>query len=154
MFMDNTEAIIQISATALTFCGVITTAALARKGLKHSKEINAAVNQVGNAGTPRIYDIALASYALCAELKEWKDGFRGSPWQDSLSIDKWIKANSDSMKELCERIGDLEESCPACRIVEQFLEKNKDFRQSSLSPGTGEEAAVRLASSSEQTTNE
>lgn len=51
----------------------------AKAGRQQAAEINDAVNHSEKLGTPRIYDLVLASRADLAELVEWKRGHHNGP---------------------------------------------------------------------------
>ena len=116
MFMETPDAIVQITASVLTLCGVMFVALMAKRGLKQGTEnlrqttqINDAVNHSDRTGTERIYDLVLNNSAMAVEFKA-------------------------SLEKMDKRLDRIEHNCPGCALSHHETE----FRHTSLSPGTGE----------------
>ena len=76
MFMETPDAIVQITASVLTLCGVMFVALMAKRGLKQGTEnlrqttqINDAVNHTDRTGTARLYDLVLGLDARLARIE-------------------------------------------------------------------------------------
>lgn len=117
----ETELVVQLWLGFMTLAGVVLAAAMssaaqiyARRAGKHAKEANDAVNSNKDPEAPRIYDLVRENSAMVRELRDWKQGFVGSPFESGERMSGWAGRRDTALEDIRRRVKSVEDHCPAC----------------------------------------